>query len=245
MAFSIARGFSCIALAVLSSCSGSDRDLIGGVLPLGEVQAHVLESKMSAEMNSIILRFRASLSVNAEWFLEYARGFPDADPSDPLASALPYHENFGVREEEYEQLLEAIAQGMRSLEEGEPVTLQVSSFEERARILGEGPAAGLNGIIFDLEADRIETPWGTLAKPWPKSIAAESGGMGPFEGQEWYLAEGDSMSAILKGEGVAKSIRIMLGERNGGTHGALYAQLRVVKDGEALVNETIALQWEL
>lgn len=233
-----------LSLAALASCGGGAAT-DGRVIPLGEFEAHELSVEMSPEMVSIMARFRASVAVNAEWFRDYIHQFPEADTNDPFGSALPFHENFGIREEEYEQLLDFMKNDMQEYQEVRPFSMEVSGSEDRLRIVSAGRYEALVGITFDFEADQVETPWGTLTGSEPKVLTKNEKPAGPFEGRIWTLEEGDAEAAIFDGEGVARFLRFMIGERENGRKGHLYAMLRVIDQGEVLVNETIVLQWDL
>jgi hypothetical protein len=71
------------------------------VLPLGHVEMSVFRTTLEPHVNEIVDRLYAHLTDQRDWLSDYWRKNGDFKPGE----GLPYHENFGITEEEYQTFL--------------------------------------------------------------------------------------------------------------------------------------------
>lgn len=94
-----------ILFLLLLSCSGEDPELIAlenahdVVLPAKSVVAEVMGFDISDEMEDLILQLGQAMKEKPLWAMAYM-----AEHSEP-GEVVPYHENFGITEQEYQGLL--------------------------------------------------------------------------------------------------------------------------------------------
>jgi len=144
-----------------------------------------LPPEMRIRSDEIISKLKASLDEHQEWYMEYVSKYVGED--------FPYHENFGVTEEEYEFIF-ALEDNM-SLIEIETIT---GSFED----LGDGKLVlecenlkYLDGLVFDLEKNVITAEYGEFVYDHAIEASEEQKVLGPLNGGTW-ICEFDELPVL-------------------------------------------------
>lgn len=75
-------------------------------LPTGEIEVTILEFVTDPRAAELSERIQASLAGKQEWLQQWVR------EQSKTGEALPWHENFGITEAEYEEML-SLAEAMR------------------------------------------------------------------------------------------------------------------------------------
>jgi hypothetical protein len=134
-----------------------------------------LPPELQIRSDEIITMIKASLAEHQEWYMEYL--------SKSAGEDLPYHENFGITEEEYEFIL--TLEDNKSLIEIDTIS---GSFED----LGDGKLVlecedleYLDGLVFDLEKNVITAEYGEFVYDHVIEASEEQKVTGPFNGGTW------------------------------------------------------------
>lgn len=143
------------------------------------VEARIVVLGLDPEVRVLAERVRSNMSKHSEWLQSYVR---ELQPGQEA----PYHQNFGVSEEEYQALLKGV-RGLNLV----PVGSATLTFEYReddtVRISGLPGEAPFDQIIYEPVSDSILCSYGTLTKSEQTtgrlSAAAETG----WTGRTWTM----------------------------------------------------------
>lgn len=158
-------------------------------LPEGVVDATVLTLQAPARTVELTRRMRTALGTEQEWLAGYVR--QQARPDEPL----PWHEKFGLTEDEYHELL-SLAQALR-LQPAGTAPLGITRDGQRTAFAGgDGPFASLTGVVLErgmkLDGSRLTTPFGTCEAFVP--VVPDEGTMaatGSWSGASCRVVAGD------------------------------------------------------
>lgn len=158
-------------------------------LPEGTVDATVLTLQAPARTVELTRRMRTALATEQEWLAGYVR--KQARPEEPL----PWHENFGLTEDEYHELL-SLAQALRLEPSGAGVLGIAREGQRTVFDGGDGPFASLDGVVLErgmkLEGSRLTTPFGTCSAFVPVvPDEATMGATGLWSGAACRVVDGD------------------------------------------------------
>jgi hypothetical protein len=170
--------------------------------------------------NEIMLRVQAAMRRDQAFWQQYI--LAHSQPGQPL----PYHTNMGVTRAEYEEILRLMAQ-IRLSKVGE-ATLTVRD-EGKGRLVLEGGRAlpDLTGVVIDLAANQVQTPFGVAAQRTRVTAGPEQAATGPWEGELW------SHEALSGGGPDGVSIKFGVGRLQEGGRGILYYEIKRGTGGRA------------
>jgi hypothetical protein len=91
-----------LLLWIIASCREPSKTAkafedISGLFESGKYTFYVYEMDIDPELQKVFNRYWISVSENREWYIEYLKNNKHGD-------TIPYHEKFGITEEEYDQL---------------------------------------------------------------------------------------------------------------------------------------------
>lgn len=181
------------------------------------------------EIEKYIAKVEASARKNKEWFAEYTKA---TKPGAPL----PFHENLGLTQEEYDDYLALWAKrDFKSVEEVVIVLRQ--SFDKTWSITVTGEAGVISTLRYDSGKDVYRSPNGELKrlediKAEPTSI------LGAWSGSEWRLEEDTGLSKLKE--------NFAIGRYNEKEYGLLvYRVQEVSSEGRRLLDKSLVLRFAL
>lgn len=226
-------------LLALASCGGEESAAspsLQQLLPDGRVEARRMQIRLPLPIAGIAFVMQQSLQQNKEWAMEYME-------ANDVPGPLPYHENFGVTEEEYDRYIASVEAGESALRDDAAASFEVTHFGEKSKLRTGESLATVDGLEFDWSADAVRTPWGDLIGSEPLEILGEKAALAPFSGRRWELVEGKIDDALGTEAGTAKLLRVYLGTRNEGQDTLLFFRAASVVQGVIYVNDEVILQW--
>ena len=134
-----------LTLAAFGSANAQDdlRDVFRDLLPVGTVEMSILFVAADPKIEEISLRMQASIAAKGYWISTYLQEHSDLKPGE----ILPYHENFGISEEEYKLFLSGMKDA--GITEVRQLTLQIS--EEKIGFKIAAPEEdGFGDVLIDL-----------------------------------------------------------------------------------------------
>jgi hypothetical protein len=195
-----------------------------------DIMAIGMEPDKAMELNKISAKMRAKMMEKQEWFASYSsENMKDGE-------ALPYHENFGITEEEYNKILTA-QDHMKLIKQGDS-PVEVSRSGDKL-IVKAGSTENFQEIVFDLKKNTVQTPFGEL--PYGDQIKASENQTvtGPWNGHVWEIDEGnvDSPEDITSmDENTAiKTVSLYTGKMEETGESLIYIRYKELKEGK--VNE--------
>jgi hypothetical protein len=187
------------------------------ILTPRDVEAEILGINASDEFNRIQSIFIASTKAKADWFLSYMKTV--AQPGEPL----PYHQDFGISKEEYEKYLSEIKQ-----HKFEPVGMGrlrfIATSDGTTRIESVEGLRELDGLVFDLKHQRVETQWGTITLDNPVHTD-ENAALG-----SWIGFSGRQQSGEIE-SGAWRLLKFYIGRQTQSPHNIVCLSVRVAENG--------------
>jgi hypothetical protein len=195
-----------------------------------DIMAIGMEPDKAMELNKISAKMRTKMMENQEWFASYSsENMKDGE-------ALPYHENFGITEEEYNKVLTA-QDHMKLIKQGNS-PVEVSRSGDKLIVKADS-TENFQEIVFDLKKNTVQTPFGEL--PYGDEIKASDNQTvtGPWNGHVWEIDEGnvDSPGDITSmDENTAiKTVSLYTGKMEETGESLIYIRYKELKEGQ--VNE--------
>ncbi|MCA0384068.1 MAG: hypothetical protein LCH34_00570 [Firmicutes bacterium] len=155
----------------------STETLFNEITALTNPSAEIYEINQPEALLVIAEKIQSQISADPEWFNTYAKDFKAGEP-------LPYHEKFGVTDEEYNQFLkinelttfDAVSKPPVKIEKLDDQTIEIS-FEDET--------LSLNTFTFNLAESKVETAAGTLNYEGEVLASEEQTLMGKWNGHSW------------------------------------------------------------
>jgi hypothetical protein len=152
-------------------------------LPSGRVKVSIYEVRAPDRLAELVKRMEDSTAKNIEWWRQYRAQHK---------GTLPYHPNFGISEQEYEEFRRLFEMSivLQKADEGE-IDFQTDS-ENGTRLATQGSLAPLHGISIRLATNCVETSYGELADHSRIEVSATQHVTGPWQGHQWQRRIGTS-----------------------------------------------------
>lgn len=230
-----------LAMLLFAACSAEDSApsaSLQQLLPEGRVQAERLQIRPPLPIAAIGFVMQRSMKQHSQWYRSYLQ-------EHGSIGALPYHENFGVSEEEYDRYIASMEAGESALRADAKVSFEVSHFGEKTKLKAAELLATMNNLEFDWTADTVRTPWGDLIGSQVYQLDREQAALAPFVGRRWEFSSGDIESALTTESGNAKLLKVYLGTRHDNREVLLYFRAASVQQGITYVNDEVILQWPM
>lgn len=206
------------------------------LLPEGRVDAARMQIRPPLPIAAIGFVMQQALASQKQWLLDY-------EQEHEARSALPYHENFGVSEEEYDRYIASMQTGESALRADAEVSFAVAHSGEKSKLKTGEALATVNNLEFDWAVDTVRTPWGDLLGSEVLQFEGDATPLAPFVGRRWELRTGDINAALKTESGNAKLVRVYLGTRNKNRDVLLYVRAASVQQGIVYVDDEVILQW--
>ena len=230
MKFQFPAVFTALTFCAASGLSAEVPDVFKGLFEKEvPVRAHIGMVVPPAEIDKHVAKVEAAARANPEWFEEYST-------SSPPGSPLPFHENLGLTQAEYDEYLALWRQ--REFRPTEEVMLLLRpSFGGTWTITASGEAGMLSTLRFDPEAGTFRSPNGVLKRI--EDIEADPDSiLGEWGGPEWRFEE-------ETGFGQTKE-NIALGRFADGKHGLVVYRIQEVSaGGTRLLDRSLVIRFAL
>ncbi len=155
---------------------------IGALLPPKDVTATVAQARAHPDVVDISKKLQRAVTANRAWWNQYIKDNANKKP-------LPYHEKFGITEEEYKKLLSA-GQLMRLVKVGEN-DLKVKWTEDTIELTIVGANEKVQPLVFDLKKGSVKTPMTTMGNATQRDSGKEGGLLGHHRSHTWEATLGD------------------------------------------------------
>ena len=190
---------------------------IGVVLPPKEIRVYLKKVEDAAKKNG-------------EWFREYSEKFEEGVP-------LPYHENLGLTQKEYQKYIELWEKReFKSLQE---VGLRFQKMGDKWGLKVTGKGARISLLRFNPATGSMTSPNGELKRIEDIDAPAESY-YGAWKGVEWRFESESSLSKTKENFGIGKTAD--------GKYGMLVYRLldiSVSNPGRVLFDQGLVIRFEL
>jgi hypothetical protein len=228
-------------LLMIPACSSEDSApgaSLQQLLPAGKIDAERLQLRAPLPIAAIGFVMQQAIKENNDWMAQYAR-------ENDGPGALPYHENFGVSEEEYDRYIASMEAGEAALRSDAEVSFEVVNFGASSKLKASELLATVNNLEFDWAHDTVHTPWGDLVGSEEMKLDSEKAALSPFVGRRWEMLSGDPEAVLTSESGSAKMLKVYLGTRNDNQDVLLYFRAMSVQQGIVYVNDEVILQWPM
>jgi hypothetical protein len=192
-----------------------------------DIMAIGVEPGKAMELNKISAKMRAKMMENQEWFASYSsENMKDGE-------ALPYHENFGITEEEYNKIL-TVQDHMRLIKQGNS-PVEVSRSGDKLIVKADS-TENFQEVVFDLKKNTVQTPFGEL--PYSDEIQASENQTvtGPWNGHVWRIEEGNVESlediSSMDENSAIKTVSLYTGKMEETGESLIYIRYKELKDGQ-------------
>ncbi|MDX1679523.1 MAG: hypothetical protein R3242_02220 [Akkermansiaceae bacterium] len=179
-----ARTLTCLTLAFGLAVGHAAEELpevFAGILPVDKpVKAQLGTVLPPSDIDKYVAKVAAAARSNPEWFKDYTA---KAKPGVPL----PYHENLGLTQEEYDDYIKLW--GQREFKANEEVMLLLrQSSDDSWIITATGGASTLSTMRYEPATDTFRSPNGELERLEDIDASADSI-LGAWKGREWRFQE--------------------------------------------------------
>ena len=232
------------SVVLLSGCSktndkidSSSKVIFSEYFSTGEYEASIkvidLPPELKERNNTINTKFSQSIAKHQEWLGEYIAQYS--------GEVLPWHENFGITKEEYDELLDM--EDKMTLIEKKKTNLKFSDLGDGLILLEKNlELSYLSDIIFDINKNEIIIANQTLR--YSNEITASEGQRitGPWNGNTWRInfEEVPSSMQIDKNK-IYGYISLSIGKLTETDEVILYYTEKIIKDGYKQTGEEILI----
>lgn len=225
-----AMKFLSIALFLTVSLSAEVPEVFGGMFEKDvPVKASIGIIVPPPEIEKFIAKVETSARKNKEWFAEYTK---TSKPGAPL----PFHENLGLTQEEYDEYIALWAK--REFKSTEEVMLVLrETFGKTWSITATGEAGIISTLRYDPEKDTFRSPNGELKRL--EDIKADAGSiLGAWSGLEWRLEEETGLGKTKENFAVGKYDDKPFGL-------VVYRVQEISSEGSRLLDKSLVLRFAL
>ncbi len=152
---------------------------IADLLPEGTVNADILAVRIPPRAEELAEKMRNAFREKPEWLADYIKR--NAQPGKPL----PYHPNFGVTKDEYDELLQLSKKPRIVTIDTKPVSFDKQ--DNAFTISSNGAFPFLDGTVIDTRQMSVTTRYGVLrSAQWQTSKGLDSA-IGEWRGYNWHI----------------------------------------------------------
>ena len=202
---------------------------INALLPAGKYEARVQGIKHSLRLNDLQQRFRKAINTNYQWFQEYINSNSRLKPGE----AVPYHENLGLSESEYDEMIKLLNEIRYETVDTE--SIEIRRNENEVVLSGSGELKVYGDIVIHVDSNYVsigEIP--CLEFELLEIEDPENGFGSSWNGYQWKDETVDSLDDISNLTG--RQIKFTLGRLNDSGERYLGFQVREFKGGEQIAN---------
>ena len=215
-----------LALPKSSATQASVADL----LPVGKTGTMLLEYQLPLEINDLAEKMAASISSHANWI----QGYIKSQSHVPQGVALPYHENFGITEQEYDLLNKTLEQ--IALTPSVPCTLNVENENDGLfQISVHGEDFLMSGLTIN--AKKMSASFGDITAYDP--VESESPSDAPYrvDGIRWKTELSNPTPERIQ------TLFVRIGKNLSNGNGILMYRVLHVENGRVLAQGELNIEW--
>lgn len=240
----LARSLFLLAVLAIAACTGpltrsaaaqtaaATADSARAFIRVGTFPVAVMDLVAPPRLQALTDRFQAAARSDPAWFMEYVRA--NDRPGEPL----PYHPKLGLGKEEYDEMLLLFDQ--LKLTRVADAELTVRAEGANRFVLDGGRALPeLTGIVIDLAAGRVETPFGATTARGEIHASPEQVATGPWNGIAWEREELDETTLT------GTVISFNLGRLQESGRGILYYDAKQMAGGTMQARASRVLTYDL
>lgn len=181
------------------------------------------------EIEKYIAKVETAARKDPEWFKEYSAA---AKPGAPL----PYHENLGLTQEEYDEYLALWAK--REFKGREDVMLVLRrTFGDTWTLTASGEAGAISTLRYDPETDTFRSPNGVMKRLDDIDADADSI-LGAWSGKEWRFEETTGLGKTKENFAIGKFA-------DNGFGLVVYRAQEISTEGSRLLDKNLVLRFAL
>ncbi|MCA9757557.1 MAG: hypothetical protein KDA27_17260 [Candidatus Eisenbacteria bacterium] len=152
------------------------------LLPVGETPVDVM-IVAEAEPNPWLAKMMVTVAQDREWWVSHVASAPRGEP-------IAYDARLGLTKAEYDSMLAHV--GGMHLTKIADASLRVERLKDGVfRLHGSAAAAAADGIVVDLNENRVQTPYGIAAAQTRIEASDRQSMTGPWNGMQWKIHGAD------------------------------------------------------
>jgi hypothetical protein len=214
-----------------SESATSDPPTAASLLPSAEAVVDVMTMVGPPRLTELSNKLQAAVQSKPDWWAEY---ITTVTPGRPI----PYHENLGLTENEYEEF-QSLTSQMALSKTGEASLSVVTEDSIQFTFHGDSILANIEGLVIDLGDNAVQTPFG-MAKEMNNIVASEGQEMsGPWNGVQWKLRTIDSLGSSFV------NLRFALGKLTESGRGILYYKVTAFDSVQGKREILLNLEYDL
>lgn len=202
-------------------------DDIDILLPVGRYEARIQGIRSSPRLNDLQQRFKLAVQSNHEWFQDYTA--KNRNPGE----ALPYHENLGLSESEFEEMNKLLNEIRYETIDRESIKIEKS--KNGIILSGSGELRMYGDIKINVDSNFVLI--GELICPKSEFLDIEDSGNGfgsSWNGYQWKDETVNSLDDIRSL--TARQVKFTLGRLSSTGERYIGFQVREFNKGEEVVN---------
>ncbi|QOX64314.1 hypothetical protein FRZ06_13665 [Anoxybacterium hadale] len=229
-----------ILIIALTSCKGAgDIEGSGGaippeeMLPVGTVNVDLMamglqSAEDSDRLTELIDKLQIGIAANPDWLTDYVKEYEGKE--------LPYHPNFGLSQEEYDEYL-GLSDNIKLYKAADGVISIEKTDDEQYTISQKEGLRLIDNITIDLSNNTVSTNFGTCKYNGEIKASDQQIATGRWNGYSWILEDMSDASNY-------QSIQFNLGQMEDSKKIIMYYQVRMA-NGENRIDDLEVIQYPL
>jgi hypothetical protein len=211
--------------------SGDYKKDITQLLPEGNSKVDIMGIKFPDGYEELVARLQRSVAVNQEWFFKYQK------ENYVPGKGLPYHENLGVTEQEWEKMKTMDSQiKLVKIAESE---FMVERNGNEIKISAPPDMDDLNGIRIKLDSNIIYMSKTKISYVGLSDITDTNNVIGKWKGHRWKLEENKNPDYNSREEISGRIYELTLGQSAKEKKTFLHLKKQTVLGGQSVENKEL------
>ncbi|MDF3001823.1 MAG: hypothetical protein K0Q48_1942 [Bacillota bacterium] len=229
-----------ILMIAFTSCKGagdiegaSDTIPLEEMLPIGTVNVDLMamglqNAEDSDRLTELMDKLQIGIAANPDWLSDYVQEYE--------GKPLPYHPNFGLSQEEYEEYL-SLSDHIKMYKSADGIIAIEKTDEEQYKISQVEGLRLIDNITIDLAKNTVSTNFGTCKYNGEVKASDQQIATGRWNGYSWILEDMADSSNY-------QSIQFNLGQMEDTKKIIMYYQVRLA-NGENRIDDLEVIQYSL
>jgi hypothetical protein len=208
-------------------------DSLAAILPSAAVTVEILTPDYTRRVEELAVKMNAAARANPQWFQAYMREY---------GGNAPWHPNFGLTPVEYKEYVSSARSSKWKVRERATLRFERVAGRRRWALHGWGVLTPFEGLVIDLDSQRVESRKGPLPFVGIAAPQTDPGSLGWLWFGTWKASHrvGDPLVG-----GQSLDVSFHLGPLAGGRQGAIYWTSRRVNRGVQLADEFMLVRFPL
>lgn len=232
--------FILILVSSLTGCKGageikgaSDTIPLEEMLPIGTINVELMamglqNAEDSDRLTQLMDKLQIGIAANPDWLTEYVKEYEGKE--------LPYHPNFGLSQEEYDEYL-GLSDHIKLYQSGDGVISIEKTGDEQYEISQMEGLRLIDNIKIDLSENTVSTNYGTCKYNGEIKASDQQIATGRWNGYSWILENMADTSNY-------QSVQFNLGQMEDSKKIIMYYQVRLA-NGENRLDDIEVIQYSL